>query len=60
MQTETKYCVVAESRSDKKRRAITGPMSKSDAVQMKEVLNKSAKSIYRYFRVAKHPYRSRS
>lgn len=56
---EQMYCVAAEDRQTKTRQAITGPCSYAAAVIQKQAYSKStaAKKTYRYFHVAKHPYK---
>lgn len=53
------YCVVAEARADKSRSAVTGPMSEERANAEKSSMNaqKRWRDLFRYFRVAKYPYK---
>jgi hypothetical protein len=61
MKEEQKYCVAAEDRSDGKRKAVSGPMSGTDAKHEQDRMknNYQLKKYYRYFHVAKHPYKSK-
>ena len=57
--SEQKYCVVAECRITGTREMLTGPMSQDDVGAWKEEMNRTRKRDYRYFRVAKYPYKDR-
>ena len=59
---EQKYVVVATDRAASKRKAITSPMSESRAIEEKNRLNSqySMRKLYRYFHVAKHPYKTKA
>lgn len=58
---EQQYCVAAEDREDGFRKAVTiGGMPYRSAFELKQVYSKSRsyKKQYRYFHVAKFPYRT--
>jgi hypothetical protein len=59
MGTEQMYCVAAEDRDTKVRKAITGPCDYQTAMIKKVAYNSSTmyKKMFRYFHVAKHPYK---
>lgn len=54
---ENQYCVVAESRETNIRESITDPMTRAGAEAEKERLNRELRRYYRYFHVARYPYR---
>lgn len=54
-----KYCVVAEDRTDKKRKALTKDLDYDTALRTKSFYNKELKWRYRYFKVAKWPYKQK-
>ncbi len=57
-----RYCVAAEDRGDGKRKAITSPMDFASAEICKNAYKKSSslKKLYKYFHVAKFPYKTHS
>ncbi len=56
---EQLYCVAACDRNDNMRKAITNGSSYQQAFNFKQVYskNKSWKKMYKYFHVAKFPYK---
>lgn len=59
--TEQKYCVVATDRIDGKRKMITGPMTEADAYDASAGIQRLSfkRKEYKYFKVAKYPYKTR-
>ena len=59
---QQKYCVAAEDRADGQRKAITDGMAYGAAFDTKEVYSRSQrmKKEYKYFHVAKFPYKTHS
>jgi hypothetical protein len=59
MSEQQEYCVAAKSRATGKRIAITGPCDKPEAEAKKAHFNASSayKKLYKYFHVAKYPYK---
>lgn len=56
------YCVVATDKKTKEREMISGPyMTETVAEERRQAFmnNRLEKSIYRYFKIAKYPYRKR-
>lgn len=57
---EQKYCIVATDRSKAYNRVmITGPMSENSAYELSAAMQKDKvqRSQYKYFKVAKYPYK---
>lgn len=61
MSEDQKYCVVAEDRDSKRRIDITGAITMANAEEKLNACNSSShmKKYYRYFRIAKYPYKSK-
>lgn len=60
MNTEQKYCVVATERKKAYNRImITGPLSENSAYERSVLFqrDRTMKATYRYFKVAKHPFK---
>lgn len=60
MEQEQKYCVAAEDRGTGIRQAITDPDGYQTILLKKAAMskNKTWRKMFKYFHVAKHPYKS--